>query len=277
MKRRFLAVDDERLALADMTNALERACPDGEISAFTSPTAALEAVRAGRIRPEVAFLDIQMRGWTGLQLATELRRLQPEIEVVFVTAFSQYALESYALHARGYLLKPVTEQAVREELDVINGTVRSTGDPKVLQVNCFGNFEVFRAGTPLVFPRAKAKELFAYLVCRNGAGCTTREIAAALFEDREYDSSLKNQMETFKSSLMKCLREAGCEDVVVKSHNSIGVVPEKLDCDYYRFLAGEAKALAAFAGEFMGQYSWAEPTAGALTQVTMSSLAENGG
>lgn len=275
MKTRFLAVDDERLALADLTNALERACPVGEISAFTSPAAALEAVREGHIVPEIAFLDIQMRGWTGLQLAAELRKLLPELEVVFVTAFPQYALDSYALHARGYLLKPVTEQAVREELDVINGMVRTAGSERVLQVRCFGNFEVFRDGKPLIFPRAKSKELFAYLVCRSGAGCSTREIAAALFEDREYDNSLKNQMETFKSGLMKCLREAGCEEVVVKSHNSIGVDPEKLDCDYYRFLEGEARAVSSFVGEFMSQYSWAELIAGALTQAAAAALAEN--
>ena len=275
MKTHFLAVDDERLALADLTNALERACPEGAISAFTSPAAALEAVRDGRVVPEVAFLDIQMRGWTGLQLAAELRKLLPELEVVFVTAFPQYALDSYALHARGYLLKPVTEQAVREELDVINGAVRGAASEKALQVSCFGNFEVFRDGKPLIFPRAKSKELFAYLVCRSGAGCSTREIAAALFEDREYDNSLKNQMETFKSGLMKCLREAGCEDVVVKSHNSIGVDPEKLDCDYYRFLAGDARTVSSFVGEFMSQYSWAELIAGALTQAAATSLAEN--
>lgn len=277
MKQCFLAVDDERLALADLTNALERACPEGQIFSFRSPTSALEAVREGRIRPEVAFLDIQMRGWTGLQLAAQLREMLPDLEVVFVTAYPQYALDSYALHARGYLLKPVTEQAVREELNVINGTNNPAQRDKVLQVNCFGNFDVFHSGKPLLFPRAKSKELFAYLVCRSGAGCTTREIAAALFEDREYDSSLKNQMETFKSSLMKCLREVGCEDVVVKSHNSIRVNPEKLDCDYYRFLEGDPKAITSFVGEFMSQYSWAELTAGALSQVAAMSLAEKEG
>lgn len=277
MKRYFLAVDDESLALADLTNALEQACPEGEIYPYTSPTAALEAVRERRIRPEVAFLDIQMRGWTGLQLAGELRALLPELEIVFVTAYPQYALDSYALHARGYLLKPVTSQAVREELEVINGPARRRAEQRPLQVSCFGNFEVFRGGKPLVFPRAKAKELFAYLVCRNGATCSTKEIAAVLFEDREYDISLKNQTETFKSGMMKTLRDAGCEEVVVKGHNCISVDPERLDCDYYRFLEGDARAVKSFTGEFMSQYSWAEPTAGALTQVLLSGLAENEG
>ena len=77
MKHCFLAVDDEVLALADLTNALEEAAPGETICPYNSPSAALEAVRKKAIRPDVAFLDIQMRGWTGLQLATELRKVLP--------------------------------------------------------------------------------------------------------------------------------------------------------------------------------------------------------
>lgn len=264
MNHCFLAVDDEMLALADLTNALEQAEPSAQVCAFTSPSAALEAVRLGQIRPDIAFLDIQMRGWTGLQLAAELRKTLPALEIVFVTAFAEYALESYALHARGYLLKPVTAQAVREELDIIGGTTQPQAQIRALQVSCFGNFEVFCQGKPLKFSRAKSKELFAYLVYRNGATCSIKEIAAALFEDREYDSSLKNQMETFKSDLMKALRSAACEDAVIKGRNCLSVNLEKIDCDYFRLLAGDSSAGSAFTGEFMTQYSWAEPAAAAL-------------
>lgn len=264
MNRCFLAVDDEMLALADLANALEQAEPSAQVCAFTSPSAALEAVQQGAARPDIAFLDIQMRGWTGLQLAAELKKTLPTLEIVFVTAFAEYALESYALHARGYLLKPVTVEAVREELAIIgrHSPVRRTG--KALQVNCFGNFEVFCQGKPLKFSRAKSKELFAYLIYRNGATCSIKEIAAALFEDREYDSSLKNQMETFKSGLMKSLRSVDCEDAVIKGRNCLSVDLEKIDCDYFRFLAGDASAVSAFTGEFMTQYSWAEPVAASL-------------
>lgn len=265
MNHCFLAVDDEMLALADLTNALEQADPAARICAYTSPSAALKAVRTGEARPDIAFLDIQMRGWTGLQLAAELREVLPALEIVFVTAFAEYALESYALHARGYLLKPVTAQAVREELDIIGGTTQPQPQSKVLQVSCFGNFEVFCAGKPLKFSRAKSKELFAYLVYRSGATCSIREIAAALFEDREYDSALKNQTETFKSDLMKALRSVGCEDAVIKGRNCLSVNLEKIDCDYYRLLSGDASVTSAFTGEFMTQYSWAEPAAAALT------------
>ena len=265
MKHCFLAVDDEALALADLTNALEEAAPGETICPYNSPSAALEAVRKKAIRPDVAFLDIQMRGWTGLQLATELRKVLPQLEIVFVTAYPQYALESYSLHARGYLMKPVTAESVREELDIIQGTVRTAARSDSLVVNCFGNFEVFFHGKPLKFSRAKSKELFAYLIYRSGATCSIKEIAAIIFEDREYGSALKNQMETFKSDLMKTLRAAGCEDVILKGRNCLSVDAEKLDCDYYRLLKGDTRAMSAFTGEFMAQYSWAELTAAALS------------
>ena len=258
----FLAVDDEMLALADLTNALEEAEPAAQVCGFTSPEKALEAVRRGEICPRIAFLDIQMRSWTGLRLAEELRVTLPELEIVFVTAYPQYALESYSLHARGYLLKPVTSQAVRKELDVIIGP--ETAEKKKLQIYCFGNFEVFFDGRPLKFSRAKSKELFAYLILRSGATCSTKEMSAVWFEDRAYDSALKNQMETFKSDMMKTLRAVGQENVVIKERNCLSVNREALECDYYRYLAGDSSAANAFTGEFMAQYSWAETTAATI-------------
>lgn len=88
----LLAVDDESLALSDLTAALQAAEPAAAVHAYTDPTKALEAVRTGEILPDIAFLDIQMRGWTGLDLALELKKTIPALEIIFVTAYSQYAL-----------------------------------------------------------------------------------------------------------------------------------------------------------------------------------------
>lgn len=264
MKYCFLAVDDEPLALQDLADALHTAEPEAEVRDFTDPEEALAAVRTGEFSPQIAFLDIQMRGWTGLNLALELRKMLPAIEIIFVTAYSQYALESYSLHARGYLMKPVTSEDVEEELRNIGLTTARAAEKKTLRVQCFGNFEVFRQGRPLEFSRSKSKELFAYLVFRRGAACSIKECAAVLYEDREYGSALKNQLETFKSDLMRTLRAVGCEEVILKGRNRLSVDAERLDCDYYRFLKGEPSAVSAFVGEFMTQYSWAEITTASL-------------
>lgn len=264
MKHIYLAIDDESLALSDLTNSLQEADPEGIIYAYTSPTEAISAISQGQFSPDIAFFDIQIRNWTGMQLAVELRKLLPRLEIVFVTAYPQYALESYSLHIRGYLMKPVTAQAIREELDVISGVSKDEESSNAVQVNCFGNFEVFYLGVPLRFPRSKSKELFAYLVYRKGTACSVKEIATVLFEDREYDIALKNQMETFKSDLFKTLRKINCENILLKSHNRLSIDVNKIDCDFYQLLQGNREAINSFTGEFMSQYSWAEPTAAAL-------------
>lgn len=260
----FLAVDDESLALSDLTEALRIAEPEADIHAFTDPEEARNAVCSGAIVPQIAFLDIQMRGQTGLDLAVELKKSLPTLEIIFVTAYGQYALESYSLHARGYLMKPVTPEDIEEELRNIGLATVPVQSPSQLTVQCFGNFEVFYGGKPLEFARAKSRELFAYLVFRRGAACSVKECAATLYKDREYDNALKNQIETFKSDLVRTLRTVGCEDVILRGRNRLSVDVSKFSCDYYQFLDGETSAISSFVGEFMSQYSWAEITTASL-------------
>lgn len=59
-------------------------------------------------RPDVAFLDIQLRGMTGIQLAEKLKEMYPDLPIVFVTGYREYAFDAIQLHVAGYLLKPVT-------------------------------------------------------------------------------------------------------------------------------------------------------------------------
>ena len=73
----------------------------------------------------------------------------------------------------------------------------------------FGGFEVYVDGTALSFGRAKAKELLAYFVDRRGAGVTTREACAVLWEDAPYDTARKNYFQTVVADLRASLREAG--------------------------------------------------------------------
>ena len=263
MSLNFIAVDDEILSLTDLVQILKKAEPDCNISSFSSPEEALDAVRSARTVPDVAFLDIEMRGTNGLQLAAELKKLSPKTEIIFVTAYSQYALESYSVHARGYLMKPVTVEQIQSELKNI-GCSGEAQPSALLGVRCFGNFDVFYRGETVKFNRSRSKELFAYLIYRAGASCTTKEIAAVLFEDAVYDSRIKNQIETFKADMIKTLRTVLGEEIVQKGHNQIAVLPHRIECDYYRYLNGDLSAINQFTGEFMAQYSWAETASASL-------------
>jgi DNA-binding LytR/AlgR family response regulator len=101
-----LIADDEPHLAEDLRGRLRALWPELEIL----PTAAngLEALRAiEEDEPAIAFLDIRMPGLTGLELA---RRIDPRTQVVFVTAYDQYALEAFEREAVDYLVKPVTEE-----------------------------------------------------------------------------------------------------------------------------------------------------------------------
>lgn len=124
---------------------------------------------------------------------------------------------------------------------------------------CFGNFDVFLPdGTPVHFERSRSKEIFAYLVHRHGSSCSTREIAAALFEDEPYDNNQQSYVQTLISAMMKSLKKVGAQKAVNKSYNALSVNPAVLDCDYYRFAELDAGAVNAYANEYMSQYYWAD-------------------
>lgn len=114
------------------------------------------------------------------------------------------------------------------------------------------------------FSRSKAKELFAYLIHKHGAGCTTRELCAVLFEDKAYSLSLSKQMQVIISSMTHSLEKVGSRNVIIKTYNSIAVDMIKLDCDFYRFLAWDPEAVNAYSGEYMANYGWAEFMVGYL-------------
>lgn len=256
---RFLAVDDEPLMLNGLVSALHGARPEAEILPFRWPEDALEELRSRSA--EVAFLDIQMGGMTGLQLAVELKKIKPDIHIIFVTGYSQYAVDAFAMHATGYLLKPVEKEDVERELTFIYGKQKSKSR---IQIQTFGGFDLFVDGQPVKFERSKAKELLAYLVDRRGASVTSSEAYAALFEDAEATPARKSYFRTILHELIRALKKAGVEEILRKEWNSYAVIPETFDCDFYRFLEGNPVAVNQYQNDYLPAYSWSEIRNGEL-------------
>ena len=145
----------------------------------------------------------------------------------------------------------------------------------LLRIRCFGNFEVFTEdGEPIKFNRTKAKELLAYLVYRRGSSCTSRELAAVLFEDNEYSTKQMLYLQKIISSMMQTLREYHAANIIHKTYNAIALNGDAVDCDYYRFLNMDVPSINSYTGEFMTQYSWAEFVAGYLDRLSGGSPAD---
>lgn len=271
---KFLAVDDEDIVRNVLVKTLQKAQEGCIVEQSGSPTDALRIIKEGFI-PDIAFLDIEMFGMTGIELAKRIKDICHTTEIVFVTGHSQYAINTFAIHAHGYLLKPVILKQVQDEIHSIteNRTERLLTVPQSkytenrLNVTCFGNFEASVNGKPLQFPRKKAKELLAFLIDKKGSSCTTKELIAVLFEDKPYSHGLLNQVQTIISALVVTLREAGVSDAIKKEFNSIAVNTKNIDCDYYRFLSGDIDAINSYSGEYMSNYEWSEMTTGWLSRM----------
>ena len=265
---RFIAVDDEQLALDYLVKQIKSVDETYEVAAFTDPYRAMEYAAGEGAGADAAFLDIEMYGLNGIELAKRFKESDPHLSIVFVTGFSQYAVDAFSVHACGYLLKPPRKEAIKAEIDLIAGRQEIQKSGKRIRVQTFGSFEIFVDGAPVRFGRSKAKELLAYLVDRRGAGVSTQELIGVLFEDRDSDASAGSLVRTLVSDMLHSLRAVNAEDMIDKSRNRLSVVTDTFSCDYYEFLAGDVAAINAYGGEYMVNYSWAEFTTGVLDEKT---------
>jgi DNA-binding LytR/AlgR family response regulator len=130
---RVLVVDDERPALDELEYLLQQDDRVGEVIACGSATEALRTLHEREV--DAVFLDIQMPGLTGLELAQVLKRFTTPPPVVFVTAHETHAVDAFELRAVDYVLKPVREERLGEAVRrVIEGGDRAPAPPPDVQI-----------------------------------------------------------------------------------------------------------------------------------------------
>ena len=251
-----IAVDDEVLMLGALAAAIEESPDIREVVKFSDCEEALEFVKSTSV--DIAFLDINMRGMGGLALAERIVEVRPNCKIVFCTGYEEYAIPAFKLHASGYLMKPISAEDVQGELDNIKGARQKE---KMLTVKCFGNFEVYAKNEKVVFKRWKSKELLAFLIDRNGAGMTAKQICAVLFPDDTDDTKNASYLRQLVLDLKNTLKAVGAENVLCHETPCYRVDTHLIKCDYITHLeTGKPE----FHGEYMTQYSWAEETCAML-------------
>ncbi|MDO5575285.1 MAG: response regulator [bacterium] len=251
---KYMVVDDEPFALEDLEETLKEAAPDCTLYSFTFSSKALDHARTEKI--DVAFLDIEMGSVNGLVLAKQLKDIQPDIHIIFVTGYEQYALAAIRMHATGYLTKPATVEDIRRELTFLYG--ETPKEKQTIRVQTFGGFAVFVNEEPVIFSRAKSKELLAYLVDRRGGAVTTAGACLILWEDQLYDRKLVQYFQTIVYELRQSLRDAGIEDILIRSRNSLAINTSKIVCDSYQFMEGVPSAVNSYRNDYLLDYSWSE-------------------
>ena len=249
-----ICVDDEVQVLRHIVSSCQKIRLLDDVRGFSKPKEAPEWAAENQV--DLALLDIEMPDMTGLELADRLRRLKPRLSIIFLTAFSQYALDSFLVHPTGYLLKPFDQARLIQEVEYALD-VRSERKFPHIVVRTFGYFEVLVDGNIMSFRRSKSKELLAYLVDRMGSSVTRKDAFSVLWEDREYNVSMQKQMDVVIRSLRDTLQLHGVGDLFELKNRTLRIRPELVDCDLYRYLNNDEDAINAYFGEYMSQYTWA--------------------
>ncbi|KRE48334.1 response regulator [Paenibacillus sp. Soil724D2] len=165
-----IIIDDEYLAVKYLEKQLLKVGGVDIIGTYTNPEIAVEG--ALELMPDVVFMDINMPGISGIEVAERLHSHLPQLDVVFVTAYDSYAVKAFEMNAIDYLLKPsnieriqVTIERLKQYQDCKHSIPTESPSPLL---RCFQSLQFDAGQTEFITWRtAKAQELFAYLVHRN--------------------------------------------------------------------------------------------------------------
>ena len=121
-----ILVDDRKLILTGGLPVLKEVIPNATVTGFTDADEAIEFAKANRVA--LAFLDIELRNTSGLDLCRSLLEINPHTNVVYLTAYPDYSLDAWNTGACGFMLKPITAEGIREQLEKLRYPFWTGGD-----------------------------------------------------------------------------------------------------------------------------------------------------
>jgi len=262
---KIVCVDDEMLVLGLTVSMCKELPQKPEVTGFDNAYDALAYLK--NHHTDIVILDINMPDIDGIALAARIKDQHPDTSIIFLTGYSEYAVDAFALHASGYLLKPVSPERLASEIEYVLARRAPKRSGAAVVIKTFGEFEVFARGETVHFSRERSKELLAYLVDRQGGGVTRANAFATLWEDEAYDRKMQKQFDVIVRSLASTLDEYGIGYIFEMNKGLLRVVPQKFDCDLYHFIKGETDYINSYRGEYLSSYSWASLTEAYMDRV----------
>lgn len=231
---KVIVVDDEKDALEMMGELLRDINGIELVALLSNPNSAIEFVKNNII--DAVFLDMDMSYINGLEVAREMKRINSEIQIIFVTAYRDYAVDAFELNSIDYILKPVLKKRILTSVERLK-VLRKPAPRCKIYVKCFGSFETFDAcKSAIKWRTAKEKELWAYLVMSQGAFLERDIIIEDIWRNSNYEKG-KAYLHTCLSYLRKDLKAVGASnDIIIKENNGYKLRVDEVDSDLYQFI-----------------------------------------
>ena len=114
-KPRVIVLDDEKIILRGEMITLEKVMPNASITGFSNPDDAITYAKSNNIR--IIFSDIEMGAVNGIELSKEFLKINPRTNIIFLTAYADYSIDAWSTGASGFMVKPITEESLRKQLE----------------------------------------------------------------------------------------------------------------------------------------------------------------
>lgn len=189
---RTILIDDERHAIREIEFFLKDYSEIEIVASYTNPLKAIDELKEKNV--QLVFLDINMPQLLGIDVGSKILDINPEINIVFVTAYDQYALEAFELNAIDYILKPIQRKRFEKTMQRISNGIDRQNVPynKKLIINCFGTLKIgWENQEPIKWRTDKTKELFAYLLMHAGLELSKDRIIDTLWRDIDVERAIK--------------------------------------------------------------------------------------
>ncbi|MFF2179467.1 response regulator [Lysinibacillus sp. NPDC058147] len=273
----MIIMDDEPLALINMEKKLKEF---NSIEVIKSFTTAKDLLAEGpSLDFQVAFLDVEMPGMNGLEIARLLKEWNKNIFIVFVTAYRDYAVQAFEIHSIDYLLKPISKARLETTINRIQELLHLENKSTPIQIRnkpaltilYFGGFVVLHNDKAVHWRTLKTKELFAFLFSNLNNHVPRDIIIEALWADTEFKKA-RVQLHTTVSYLRTTLSALGYSEVIQYANGCYILQLEDFQCDAHdleHILNGKTETgkiniekaealLQNYQGEFMASldYPW---------------------
>ncbi|KGX84742.1 response regulator [Pontibacillus litoralis] len=186
---KLVLIDDEQLALDYLQRLVKKLDNLEIIGAFSDAETAKAFILQNNV--DAIFLDINLSGENGIEIAEQIAEKKPQVPIVFVTAYDEYAIRAFEVNAIDYILKPIQLDRLKMTIERIYNTVKPMHvkvENKPLKVNLFGNlsFEIHDGKKIMQWRTKKVLELFLYLIHKRNELVEKSTLVELLWPDMEY-------------------------------------------------------------------------------------------
>lgn len=276
-----ILIDDEKPALQHLERLLTKDARLEITGKYTSARLGLQHLQ--QEKADIVFLDIGMPEMNGLEAAEHIANLDRSIRVVYITAYTEYAIDAFELNAVDYLLKPVTSQRLGKTLERLVSREEQAKQTEVLPaaerhpgILSFKQLEFLEDGEPgrkMQWRTSKAQEVFALLLHYRGQWILKDKIVDLVWPEFKPEKALAN-LHTTVYHIRKLLKTWDMGVLVEFSQERYRLVRENVTLDVEQFEQGWSAApvetdlewtrreavLTLYRGDYLGEhhYDWAE-------------------